>query len=329
MPRSIKMATIISELELLIDQSWLQQLVQQLYAELAQVGLGNFQPIAYFGDEWFSPDGIAAISIPFFLANKELQKIEMHQMGWVEGGTQDECMKLLRHESGHCFDHFFETSKLPDFQKIFGDPKKPYMPDFFLGKPFSKNFVKHLDRTYSQSHPAEDFAECFATVVTPRLDWKKKYKNAEKVLRKLEWTQLQINIHSKSDTSKLPIKEPEFYNQKNLNLSLKSYYAKRIRHLKHFHLLKKDKELKRIFNSQKDEPQKKSRRLLRPYQKSLMSIANAKSFYKYQIKEYINELEMRCYHLGLTENDKVHQNKTLELKSLVEDTLYKRHFMVK
>ena len=59
-------------------------------------------------------------------------------------------------------------------------------PEFYPPKPYSKSFVLHLDNWYSQSHPAEDFAETFAVWLTPNSNWKKRYAGWP-ALKKLEY----------------------------------------------------------------------------------------------------------------------------------------------
>src|SRR6267143_908636 len=46
-----------------------------------------------------------------------------------------------------------------------------------IGVPFSRNFVRHIAGWYAQKHPDEDFAETFAVWLTPRSNWREKYKN--------------------------------------------------------------------------------------------------------------------------------------------------------
>lgn len=41
---------------------------------------------------------------------------------------------------------------------------------------FSKEYVRYLPGWYAQKHPDEDFAETFAVWMTPRSNWRKKYR---------------------------------------------------------------------------------------------------------------------------------------------------------
>src|SRR5439155_1595728 len=42
--------------------------------------------------------------------------------------------------------------------------------------PFSRKYVRHIAGWYAQKHPDEDFAETFAVWLTPRSNWRRKYK---------------------------------------------------------------------------------------------------------------------------------------------------------
>ncbi len=93
-----------------IANSEVENYINQLYSELETRGLA-FRPQIFFGDEWFSPEGMNAISVPFYLSHSRLKQLEKSLMLEVEGGTSEWFMKLLRHEAGHCFDHCYKFSK--------------------------------------------------------------------------------------------------------------------------------------------------------------------------------------------------------------------------
>src|ERR1700704_5414343 len=65
--------------------------------ELEARGLA-FKPHYYLSDEWFTPDGVPGIAIPFYLAHPRLAKLENAEMLEVEGGDHDGCLRILRHE---------------------------------------------------------------------------------------------------------------------------------------------------------------------------------------------------------------------------------------
>ena len=127
----------------------------------------TFRPHFWLSSEWFSPDGVPGIAIPFYLAHPRLMRLEKAQMLEVEGGTPEWCMQILRHEAGHAFDNAYELRTRRRRVRLFGSPSTPY-PDFYLPRPYSKSFVLHLDSWYAQSHPDEDFAETFAVWLDAR-----------------------------------------------------------------------------------------------------------------------------------------------------------------
>jgi hypothetical protein len=112
-------------------------------------------------------------------------KLERKQMLEVEGGTDPECMRILRHEAGHALDTAFRLHFKRQWRELFGSFTIRY-PDFYKPKPKSRNYVLHLPAWYAQAHPAEDFAETFAVWLTPRSRWRRRYKGWP-ALRKLEY----------------------------------------------------------------------------------------------------------------------------------------------
>jgi hypothetical protein len=173
-----------NELGLTIEGSWLEGPLARFWDELTARGL-TFRPHVWLSSEWFSPDGVPGIAIPFYLAHPRLMKLEKAQMLEVEGGTPDWFLKIMRHEAGHAFDNAYELRRRRRRVKLFGPPSTAY-PDFYLPKPYSKSFVLHLDSWYGQSHPDEDFAETFATWLTPDSDWRVRYADWP-AIRKLEY----------------------------------------------------------------------------------------------------------------------------------------------
>ena len=81
----------------------LEQRVQQLYRELGRAGL-RFRPHVWLSTDWFSPEGVPGIAIPFFLAHPRLARLERKEMLQVEGGNARWCLQLLRHETGQIDD---------------------------------------------------------------------------------------------------------------------------------------------------------------------------------------------------------------------------------
>ncbi|MEK7691636.1 MAG: putative zinc-binding metallopeptidase [Bdellovibrionota bacterium] len=151
----------VKDLGLSIQATPLQRRITAFRRELRLRGI-LLQPQFYLGDEWFSPEGELAISIPFYLAHPRLQALERQMMHQVEGGTAVEFRRILRHELGHCFDHAHGFSSTRLWRRVFGDPRRKYQPERYAVNLQSRRYVKHLPGHYAQAHPDEDFAETFA-----------------------------------------------------------------------------------------------------------------------------------------------------------------------
>ena len=95
----------ICDLKVTIEGSALEERITGLRTELAARGLSKFDPHFWLSAEWFSPDGVPGVAIPFYLAHPRLEKLERTQMLEVEGGTPEWCMKILRHEAWHDIDN--------------------------------------------------------------------------------------------------------------------------------------------------------------------------------------------------------------------------------
>ncbi len=176
----------ICDLKVRIEGSELEPRIAQFSNELLEHGV-SLRPDCYLGDEWFSPQGVPAIAIPFYLAHPRLKSLEMHQMMEVEGGTPEWCLMLLRHECGHAIDHAYRFSERQAWRNVFGSPETEYTPETYRPRPYSRSFVQHLPNWYAQSHPDEDFAETFAVWIssTPE-QWRQQYRGW-KALEKLEY----------------------------------------------------------------------------------------------------------------------------------------------
>jgi len=174
----------LCDLHVKIEGSDLEDRIDQLYRELEARGI-FFRPHYWLSDEWFTPDGVPGVAIPFYLAHPRLARLEYNQMFEVEGGTPQWCMRILRHESGHAIENAFYLRRKRRRQELFGKSSARY-PDYYAPKPYSKSYVLHLDSWYAQSHPDEDFAETFAVWLNPRSMWRKRYVGWP-ALKKLEF----------------------------------------------------------------------------------------------------------------------------------------------
>ena len=64
------------DLKLAIEGTDLEPRIAEISAELEARGLA-FRPFYYLSDEWFTPDGVPGIAIPFYLAHPRLAKLEL------------------------------------------------------------------------------------------------------------------------------------------------------------------------------------------------------------------------------------------------------------
>jgi hypothetical protein len=139
-----------------------------------------FQPRFYLTDEWGCPNEVPVIGIPFYLADRRLQRIELEQTGYIEDAG--DLMMYLRHEGGHAVNYAYRLWEDAEWTATFGRFTQPYR-DAFEPDPFSRRFVRHLAHgrmhrtTYAQKHPDEDFAETFAVWLAPRSGWRRRYEN--------------------------------------------------------------------------------------------------------------------------------------------------------
>jgi len=284
------------DLGLRIEDSPVKPCIDQLYQELAARGL-KFRPHCWFGEEWFSPDGIPGIGVPFFLAHRRLKQLEKRIMFEVEGGTTRSCMKLLRHETGHAIDSAWRLHKHKAWQQRFGNFHKSY-PDYYSPRPGSKHYVLHLDWWYAQSHPAEDFAETFAVWLKPSNSWRRDYRDWP-ALRKLESVdEMMSSLAGKT----APVRSRERVEPvAQLRKTLREHYQRRQSYGIDVPELF-DADLKRLFSSQPPSTgqKRKAATLLSRLQPQLCQLcARWTGEYPYAIAQIMQEMILRCRELKL------------------------------
>ena len=211
----------LKDLKIELADTWIVEPIQQLYTELGNKGI-NFRPHFWISDEWFCPDGIAGIAIPFFILHPRLFKLEKQMMGTVDGKNEKDCMKILRHECAHAFDNAYGPRRLKSRQELFGKASTPY-PKSYAPNSKSKNYVRYLDDFYAQSHPDEDWAETFATWLDPNSNWQQKYRNWQ-CIEKLNLVDRIVRPMGK-ELKQLQKNNCRTLNQiSNINITLNDYY---------------------------------------------------------------------------------------------------------
>ena len=218
----------ICDIPLSLDQSPFYPQVKHLRKILLRRGI-QFFPHIWFSTEWFCPENYAGFAIPFYLAHPRLLKLAIQKQVDIEGHTRASFAQLLRHECGHAIEHFYNIQNSQWRIEFFGSTKKSYPASYdFL--PYSKAFVRHLPDGYAQSHPDEDFAETFAVWLTPKRQWRKRYKNW-KALDKLEAMNAnmkklaQSGCNFKLKTKNLKPYTKEFESISNLNEKLNRVFS--------------------------------------------------------------------------------------------------------
>lgn len=288
--------TRICDLKLKLEETPLVEMRDQLYAELDAQGI-RIKPRCWLSDDWFSPDGIPGIAIPFYLAHPRLMRLERKMMLEVEGGTREWCMRILRHEAGHAVDTAFRLHRRKSYKEIFGNYHDPY-PDSYKPKPRSKKFVLHLEPWYAQSHPSEDFAETFAVWLTPRSKWRKDYAGWG-ALKKVEYVdglmQKIAGAAPKNRTRRMvdPVSQ--------IRKTLREHYDERHQYYRLDQPSAFDEDLKRLFPQTPESRRCKSAAAFLRKNRAEFSriVAQWTGEYRYNINQVLREMIERCTVLNL------------------------------
>jgi len=320
------LALRICDLGVRIELSELNARIEQLYSELAARGVA-LRPDCYLGDEWFSPEGVPAISIPFYLAHPRLKLLELHQMLEVEGGTADWCQMLLRHECGHAVDHAYRLSSRNDWRDIFGSPETEYAPETYTPRPYSKSFVRHLPNWYAQAHPDEDFAETFAVwLASAPENWRQRYAGW-KALEKLDYVH---SLMSEAAGSPPPVTRGRRISEaRKLRTTLARHYVGRRKLYAEDFPDFYDTDLRAIFGNGEPGGEFAATMMRRNRGALIASIVQWTGQRKYTVSMLVRKLMLRCRALKLTTpKDSVRVNFELAsyLASLVTNHLYTGRF---
>jgi hypothetical protein len=284
------------DLGLSIEASPLAGRIADLQGELDSRQVA-FQPHYWLSDEWFTPDGIGGIAIPFYLAHERLEDLEESQMLEVEGGGYEWCMKILRHEAGHAIDNAYQLQRRRKRLKLFGPSSTPY-PEYYTPKPYSKSFVLHLDSWYAQSHPDEDFAETFAVWLKPESQWRERYDDWP-ALKKLEYVDEVMR--------ELAGKPPERVSRRRVDplskirKTLRQHYSAKRDHYGYEYPNFYDRDLRRLFTDTADhKTSMTAARFLGRIRKDVCRrVSRWTGEYQYTIDRVFDDMIARCRELGL------------------------------
>jgi hypothetical protein len=191
-------STPIRDLRLTIEGTRLEPIIGKFREELQRAGIKKLDPRFYLSTEWGVPFETIAIGIPFYLAHPRLVAVHEERTGHVEGFSQADILRYLRHEMGHVVNYGYKLYEDPDWVAQFGSITQPYVEDY-RPAPFSRRYVRHLPGWYAQKHPDEDWAETFAVWMTPGSRWKREYKDWPAALAKLEYCDRRVRELGEKD----------------------------------------------------------------------------------------------------------------------------------
>ena len=286
----------LCDLGLRLENSPIAARIRQLYRELDARNLA-LKPHVWFSDDWFSPDGVPGIAIPFYMAHPRLARLERSMMYEVEGGNKDWCMKILRHEAGHALDTAYRIHRRQKYREVFGKYSAPY-PSTYRPKPFSKDYVLHLEPWYAQSHPAEDFAETFAVWLAPRSRWRSVYEH---------WPALQKLEYVHTVMQNLAGASPAVYTRRHIDplkaikITLGEHYARRRSWYGFGQPTRFDEDLKRLFAPDCQEGLRRmaATYLQRERQDLTRRVASLTGEYEYNVRQVLREMIERCREMNL------------------------------
>lgn len=280
-----------------IEGSPLEDRMAELRQELDARGLESFKPHCWLSDEWFSPDGVPGVAIPFYLAHPRLERLERACMLEVEGGTPEWCMRILRHEAGHAIDNAYKLRQRRRRQQVFGPSYKAY-PEYYDPKPYSKSFVLHLDSWYAQSHPDEDFAETFAVWLKPQPDWRQRYVDWP-ALKKLEF--MDTLMHDLAGKPMIVRTRRKVDPLPGIKKALRAHYDRKRRHYGLLHPDFYDRDLRRLFSDLPEHAgnMKAARFIARVRKDVRRMVAGWTGEYQYTIDQVVESMIKRASELNL------------------------------
>ncbi len=286
----------LCDLGLVIREGELADRIDQLHGELETLGL-RFRPHFWLSDEWYCPDGVPGVAIPFYLAHPRLARLELTHMLEVEGGTPEWCMRLLRHETGHAIENAYRLRLRRRRRQLFGKSSERYR-DYYVPRPYSRRFVVHLEQWYAQSHPDEDFAETFAVWLSPDSNWRERYAGWP-VLRKLEYVdELMPEI---GDERPAVVSRARVDALSRLRKTLRQHYEEKRRHYGLDEDVSYDRDLRRVFSAAPEfhDRAPAARFLTRIRREVRRRVAQGTGVYQYTIDQVLGDMINRCRELGL------------------------------
>jgi len=284
------------DLKLSIDRSPLKRRVDRLYSELEGRGI-QVRPHVWLSEEWFSPDGVPGIAVPFYLAHPRLEKLERHIMREVEGGNARWFMRILRHEAGHAVDNAYRLRRRKRWREVFGPASLQY-PNRYKARPGSRRYVHHLGEWYAQAHPTEDFAETFAVWLKPNSDWRRSYADWPAFHKLNVVEELVSSVRGQP----APVRNKSRIEPIDLNTrTLAEHYRRRLARNTQIRRGLTDELLKRIFSAQRvRRGAMRAAALLRAQKNPLVNaVARELAMERYSVEQILRMLTERSESLQL------------------------------
>jgi len=308
--------TSISAFDLAIEGSPLERFVDRLHREMEAKGF-RFKPDVYLTDIWGCPDRTPVIGVPFYLADLRLARLEEEQAGEVEDPRT--IMMLLRHEAGHAVNYAYRLWRRPSWGEIFGPFTKPYR-DVFHPDRASRHYVRHIaaypyGRTYAQKHPDEDFAETFAVWLTPRSDWRGRYRNWPVIRKLLYVDRLMKDIRGSAPESR---RGRHLRPVDRMNLTLAEHYGKKAERFRRDARGYVDDSLHDAFPASRGQVLLPASALLRRYHDRLVErVVHWSVLTPAEAGALLRKLEARAAALGLSYRPGAEGERLMDVMSLV------------
>jgi Putative zinc-binding metallo-peptidase len=284
------------DLKLSIERSPLVRHVRRLYADLERRGIST-RPHVWLSQEWFSPDGVPGIAMPFYLAHPRLERLERRIMHEAEGGNSRGLMRILRHEAGHAIDNAYRLRRRKRWREVFGAASLPY-PARYRARAGSRRYVQHLGEWYAQAHPTEDFAETFAVWLTPKSGWRKDYEGWPALHKLTAVDELVASVRARP----APVRNRTRIEPLDQDTrTLAQHYRRKLAHNRQIRRGLADELLRRAFTDERPRRQSvKAATLLRAQARPLTnSVARTLKIDPYSVEQVLRMLIERSEHLRL------------------------------
>ena len=283
------------DLDVALEGSALEPLVHEVWSELDQRGL-KLHPHVWVSTEWFSPDAVPGIAVPFYLVHPRLLRLERSMMIEAEGSSREECLMIMRHEVGHAIQHAWRLQRRDGWRRTFGDPSRPY-PTIYRPNPASQRFVQHLRQYYAQAHPHEDFAETFAVWLAPRSQWRRRYADwpALKKLEFMDELMRELRGHAPAVRTRRQV-EP----LSGIKQTLREHYAEKQAHQANDRPSIPDRDLQRLFAAEPGRRGEPASAFLRRHRAELRRmVARFTGESQFTLEHVLEDVINRCMALEL------------------------------